>query len=64
MLSTWLIGSIYLLDQRFEVDAVTTTQFNGPYYLVSATSALSMIDAVAARVVADVCGSSSTRPAP
>lgn len=56
MLSTWLIGSIYLLDQRFEVDAVTTTQFNGPYYLRSATSALSMIDAIAARIVVAVGG--------
>jgi hypothetical protein len=57
MLSAWLLGSIYLSDQRFDVDASTTGGFvAGGYYLRSATAARSIIDDLATQIVAAVGG--------
>lgn len=56
MLSAWFIGSIYMPASTLTVDAAGFSWPEGPYYLRSATSALSMIDFLATRIVANVGG--------
>lgn len=56
MLSAWLIGSITMPASTLTVDADLFAWPADSYYLVSSTSALSMIDFLAARIVANVGG--------
>lgn len=56
MLSAWFIGSIYLPGISITVDASDTGITEGPYYLARSTTALSLIDTLAARIVIAVGG--------
>lgn len=56
MLAAWLIGSITMPASALTVDADLFVWPAGAYYLQSPTSSLSMMDFLAARIVANVGG--------
>lgn len=56
MLSAWFIGSITVTGQDFTVDASGVGVPDGPYYLLRSPTTYSLLDVMAARVVAIVGG--------